>query len=176
MIEIIMTDGSTSTGLTAINWANKNEHLTPRINAEYGYKTKGKETYPFGKDIFKAICPTKIGDNIIKENYCIKESDLTLIFIKETKLSERMSKVLQNRCLYLGKPYCIINLDIYDFYNIGIVVNLINENNYKIINITGEPILSNYDKQLLNEFLTIVYKMLRKEQHDYSKYIAYDRN
>ena len=176
MIKMIMSDGSTSSGLAAINWADKNEHLIPRINAEYGYRPKGKETYSFGKDIFKAICPTKIGDNIIKENYCIEESNLTLIFIKETKLSRQMSMILQNRCVSLDKPYCIINLDTYDFCDLSIVASLIDENNYEIINITGEVILSNYDKQLLEEFLTIVYKMLRKEQHDYSKYIAYSRN
>ena len=176
MIEMIMSDGSSSAGLTAINWADKNEHLVPRINAEYGYRPKNNETYPFGKDIFKAILPSKIGMNNKKEDYCIKESDLTLIFIKETKLSKQRSKILQNKCLFLGKLCGIIDLDTYDFCDIAIVVALINETNCRIINITGEPTLTIYDKQLLDEFLTIVYKMLRKEQHDYSKYIAYNRD
>lgn len=176
MIEMIMTDGSTSAGLIAINWADKNEHLVPRINAEYGYRPKNNETYPFGKDIFKAILPSKINTKVMKENYCIENSDLILIFIKETKLSKRMSKTLQNKCLLLGKSCNIINLDTYDFCDIAVIVSIINENNSKIINITGEPILTIYEKQLLEEFLTIVYKMLRKEQHDYSKYIAYNRD
>jgi len=176
MIEMIITDGSSSSGIIAINWADEQEHLIPRINAEYGYKPKNDYTYPFGKDIFKAIAASKIGMNGEKEDYCIKESDLTLIFIKETKLSRRMSKTLQNKCLLLGKPCNIINLDTYDFYDIGTIVSLINDNNYTIINITGEPILTIYEKKLLDEFLTIVYKMLRKEQHDYSKHIAYNRD
>ena len=176
MIEVIMTDGSTSAGLTAINWADKQEHLIPRINAEYGYRPKNNETYPFGKNIFKAILPSKINTKVMKENYCIENSDLILIFIKETKLSKRMSKILQNKCLLLGKSCNIINLDTYDFCDIAIIVSIINENNSKIINITGEPILTIYEKQLLEEFLTITYKMLKKEQHDYSKYIAYNRD
>lgn len=176
MIEMIMTDGSTSAGLTAINWADKNEHLVPRINAEYGYRPKNNEAYPFGKDIFKAILPSKINTKVRKKNYCIENSDLILIFIKETKLSKRMSKTLQNKCLLLGKSCNIINLDTYDFCDVAVIVSIINENNSKIINITGEPILTIYEKQLLEEFLTIAYKMLRKEQHDYSKYIAYNRD
>lgn len=176
MIEMIMTDGSSSVGLVAINWADKSEHLVPRINAEYGYRPKNGYTYPFGKNIFKAILPSKIGMNNKKEDYCIKKSDLTLIFIKETKLSKRMSKTLQNKCLLLGKLCGIVNLNTYDFCDIAVVIALISETNCKIINITGEPTLTIYEKQLLEEFLTITYKMLRKEQHDYSKYIAYNRD
>ena len=176
MIEVIMTDGSTSAGLTAINWADKQEHLIPRINAEYGYRPKNNETYPFGKNIFKAILPSKINTKVMKENYCIENSDLTLIITISSLYDERMSKTLQNKCLLLGKPCNIINLDDYDFIDIGVLVNIITENNFKIINITGKVTLVNYEKKLLDEFLTILYKMLRKEQYDYSKYIAYNRD
>ena len=176
MIEMIMSDGSTSAGLTAINWADKQEHLVPRINAEYNYRPKNNEAYPFGKNIFKAILPSKINTKVMKENYCIENSDLTLIFFTHSTESNKMSKILQNKCIMLNRTFNIIDLDTYDFYNIGIVVNLINENNYKIINITGESLLTNHQKQLLKEFLDIIYNMLKKENHDYSRYIAYNRD
>lgn len=176
MIELIMTDGSTMSGLIAISWADKNEHLIPRINAEYGYRPKNNVTYPFGKDIFKAICPAKIGDKVLKENYCIEQSDITLSFTTDTKRNAFINKILQNSCLLLGKPLIVIDINNYDFCDIGSIVNLIDATNYKIINITGKIVLNNQEKQLIFEFLTIMYNMLKKEKHDYTQYIAYNRD
>ena len=176
MIKMIITDGDSNSGLVAINWADKQEHLIPRVNAEYGYRPRDDMSYPFGKNIFNAICSSSIKTITKKEQYCIEKSDITLSFTTDTKRNAFINKILQNSCLLLGKPLIVIDINNYDFCDIGSIVNLIDATNYKIINITGKIVLNNQEKQLIFEFLTIMYNMLKKEKHDYTQYIAYNRD
>ena len=169
MIEMIISDGSGDVGLVAINWADRNEHLIPRINAEYGYRPKNNMVYPFGKNIFKAIATSKIGMNNVKEDYSIDNSDFTLIFVANDKTLKK-NLAIRTKCVMKDKQAIVIDLYNHDINDIGTLVAFLNEYKVKVLNITGEETLNLFEIKLLKDFLTIMYKLLNKESINYSDY------
>ncbi len=169
MIEMIISDGSGDVGLVSINWADKNEHLVPRINAEYGYRPKNNMIYPFGKGIFRAISSAKVIIDSVKEDYAINNSDFTLIFVSNEKTLKK-NLAIKSRCAMQDKQAIVIDLYNHDINDIGTLVAFLNEYKVKVLNITGEETLNLFEIKLLKDFLTIMYKLLKKESINYSDY------
>lgn len=170
MIEMIMCDGSNDVGLVAIRWADKTKHLVPRINAEHAYRPLKGQSFPFGKDIFKAICSSEIDTSVTKEAYCITSSDLTIIFTIGDLGDIKNNKIKYRHCVYLNKEALVIDLHSCDIVDIGMTVQLLQKLDIKILNITGEKNLTRYEIKLLQEILTLIYKMLNKETIHYDNY------
>lgn len=153
MIEKIISGGQSGADLLAIDWALKN-NIGCEMNVESKYVPLNNGIVPEGVPI--NVVSNKRGFSggwIERRRYNILHSDFTLIFVRKDIYSTRGSLGTMMDCKKLGKPFSYITLDKVDSIDAGIVINLLEEHNVKILNIAGERTLKTVQRLKMINFL-----------------------
>lgn len=155
MIEKIISGGQSGADLLAIDWAFKNG-IECEVNVERNY-------VPLNNGIIPKEVPIKVvshlrgygGGRIERRRYNILNSDLTLIFVRKNIYETKDSLGTMTDCKKLGKPFSYITLSSVDSIDVGIVLNLLDENKVKTLNIAGERSLNGIERFKMIKFLNM---------------------
>lgn len=156
MIEKIISGGQSGTDLLAIDWALKNG-IECEINVEKAYKPLNNGVIP--KNVSINIVSDKRGFSggwIERRRYNIVESDFTLIFVRRNIYETRGSLGTMHDCRKLHRPFSYITLSTVDSIDVGIVINLLEEHDVRILNIAGERSLNSIERMKMTKFLDMV--------------------
>ena len=156
MIEKIISGGQSGADLLAIDWALKNG-IECEINVEKAYKPLNNGVMP--KNVSINIVSDKRGFSggwIERRRYNIVESDFTLIFVRRNIYETRGSLGTMHDCRKLHRPFSYITLSTVDSIDAGIVLNLLEEHDIRILNIAGERSLNSVQRDRMIKFLDMV--------------------
>ena len=156
MITKIISGGQSGADLLAIDWALKND-IKCEINVEKAYKPLNNGIIP--KNVPINVVSDKRGFSggwIERRRYNIVESDFTLIFVKRNIYETRGSLGTMTDCKKLYKPFSYITLSTVDSIDVGLVINLLEEHDIKILNIAGERSLNCIEREKMFKFLNMV--------------------
>ena len=156
MISKIISGGQSGADLLAIDWAVKNG-IDCELNVEKSY-------VPLNNGIVPKGIPIKVVSNlrgysggwIERRRYNIKHSGCTLIFVRKNIYETRGSLGTMTDCKKMNKPFSYITLSDVDSIDVGIVVNLLDEHNVKVLNIAGERTLNYIETHKIVKFLDMV--------------------
>lgn len=155
MIEKIISGGQSGADLLAINWAIK-RGIECEMNVENNY-------VPLNNGIIPKEVPIRVvshlrgysGGWIARRRYNIEHSDLMLIFVRKNIYETRGSLGTMTDSKKRGKPFSYITLSSVDSIDVGIVIDLLEEHNVKILNIAGERSLNYIERAKMIKFLNM---------------------
>jgi hypothetical protein len=156
MIEKIISGGQSGVDLLAIGFSITNG-IECEINVEKAYKPLNNGIIPKGVPI--NVVSDKRGYSggwIERRRYNIIESDFTLIFVRNNIYKTRGSLGTMHDCKKLYKPFSYITLSTVDSIDVGIVINSLEQNDVKILNIAGERSLNNVQRDKMVRFLNMI--------------------
>lgn len=156
MIKKIISGGQAGVDLLAIDWAIKNG-IECEINVEKAYKPLNNGIIP--KNVSINVVSDKRGFSggwIERRRHNIVESDFTLIFVRRNIYETRGSLGTMTDCKKLYMTFSYITLSTVDSIDVGIVMNLLEEHNVRILNVAGERTLNFIDRHKMNKFLNMV--------------------
>jgi len=156
MIEKIISGGQSGADLLAIDWS-KNNDIKCEINVERNYLPLNNGIIPVG--ILIHVVSDKKGYEggwIERRQYNIEHSDFTLIFVRKDIYKTRGSLGTMTDCKKFNKPFSYITLSTVDSIDAGIVKNLLDKHNVKVLNIAGERTLNNVERDKMIKFLDMV--------------------
>ena len=156
MIKKIISGGQSGADLLAIDWSLKND-IECEINVEKAYKPLNNGIIPKGVPI--NVVSDKRGFSggwIERRRYNIINSHFTLIFVRRNIYETKGSMGTLHDCKKLCRPFSYITLSTVDSIDVGIVINLLEEHDVRILNIAGERSLNSIEKMKMTKFLDMV--------------------
>ena len=156
MIEKIISGGQSGADLLAIDWGLKND-IKCEINVEKAYKPLNNGIIPKGVPI--NVVSNKRGFSggwIERRRYNILKSHFSLIFVRRNIYETKGSLGTMTDCKKLCRPFSYITLSTVDSIDVGIVINSLEQNDVKILNIAGERSLNNIERNKMIKFLDMV--------------------
>lgn len=155
MIEKIISGGQSGADLLAIGWAIKNG-IECEMNVERNYVPLNNGIVP--KEVKINVVSNLRGYSggwIERRKYNIEHSDLTLIFVKKNIYETKSSLGTMSDCKKMGRPFSYITLCCMDSIDVGVVINLLDEYNVKVLNIAGERSLNRIERFKMVKFLNM---------------------